>query len=144
MPMDMRSLLPSLEVQSSASTPTRRPSQNLPRKLLTRARKGRSILVLRLQPGFPRRSILRSNATCARGMEAHIPCTILVIVVGLRKTKKVQSDCRANKKGGKKTNPVNQNFAQLSKKIKKLEKVLKKLSKKVQKCQYEDSNSDFK
>ncbi len=39
-------------------------------------------------------------------------------------------------------NPVNHNFAQLTKKIEKLEKMLKKSGKKVQKRQYKDSNSD--
>ncbi len=43
--------------------------------------------------------------------------------------------------GIEKTNPVNQNFVQLSKKLNKLEKTLKKLSKKVKKPCYKDSNS---
>jgi hypothetical protein len=55
---------------------------------------------------------------------------------------KEKSDFRATKKGGKKGNPVNQNFAQLTKKIKKLEKALKKSGKKGQKCRYKDSDSD--
>ncbi len=55
-----------------------------------------------------------------------------------------KSNFRAAKKGGKKTNPINQNFTQLSKKIKKLKKALKKLSKKAQKHQYKDSDSDSK
>ncbi len=50
-------------------------------------------------------------------------------------------DFRTTKKGSKNANPVNQNFMQLSKKIKKLKKALKKLS--MQKRQYEDSNFDF-
>ena len=41
-----------------------------------------------------------------------------------------KSRFRAAKKGGKKTYPVNQNFAQLTKKIDKLEKALKKCRKK--------------
>jgi hypothetical protein len=40
-----------------------------------------------------------------------------------------KSSFRAAKKGGKKNYPVNQNFAQLTKKIKKLEKALKKSGK---------------
>ncbi len=56
---------------------------------------------------------------------------------------KEKSDFRAAKKGGKKTNPVNHNFAHLTKKIKKLEKALKKSGKKAQKRQYKDSDSDF-
>jgi hypothetical protein len=55
---------------------------------------------------------------------------------------KEKSNFRAAKKGKKKGNPVNQNFAQLTKKIKKLEKALKKSGKKGQKHHYEDSNSD--
>jgi hypothetical protein len=55
-----------------------------------------------------------------------------VIVVGLRKTEKEKSNFPGAKKGGKKVNPINQNFAQLSKKIEKLEKVLKKLGKNAQ------------
>ncbi len=50
---------------------------------------------------------------------------------------KEKSDFLAAKKGGKKANPVNQNFVQLSKKIKKLKKGFKKLGKKAQKRQYE-------
>ncbi len=50
----------------------------------------------------------------------------------------------ATKKGGKKTNPINQNFAQLSKKLDKLEKALKKLSKKAKKHHYKESNSNSK
>ncbi len=49
---------------------------------------------------------------------------------------------RAAKKGGYKSNPVNQNFAQLTNKIEKLEKALKKSGKKGQNRHYEDSDSD--
>jgi hypothetical protein len=44
--------------------------------------------------------------------------------------------------GGKKGNPVNQNFAQLTKKIKKLEKALKKSGKKWRKRHNKDSDSN--
>ncbi len=46
------------------------------------------------------------------------------------------------KKGGKKGNPVNHNFVQLTEKIDKLEKALKKSGKKGKKCCYKDSDSD--
>jgi hypothetical protein len=58
------------------------------------------------------------------------------------KHRKEKSDFCATKKGGKKLNPINQNFTQLSKKLDKLGKALKKLSKKARKRCYEDSNSD--
>jgi hypothetical protein len=55
---------------------------------------------------------------------------------------KEKSDFHAARKGGKKGNPVNHNFAQLTKKIEKLKKALKKSSKKGKKRRYEDSDSD--
>jgi hypothetical protein len=55
-----------------------------------------------------------------------------------------KSSFRAAKKGGKENYPVNQNFAQLTKKIEKLEKALKKSGKKGRKRHYEDSNSNSK
>ncbi len=55
---------------------------------------------------------------------------------------KEKSDFRAAKKGGKKGNPVNHNFVQLTKKIEKLKKALKKSGKKDKKRRYEDSNSN--
>jgi hypothetical protein len=63
---------------------------------------------------------------------------------GFEKDGKEKSKFSAAKKGGKKANPVNQNFVQLTKKIEKLEKALKKSGKKAQKRQYKDSNSDSK
>ncbi len=59
-----------------------------------------------------------------------------------KKDGKEKSDFCTAKKGGKKGNPVNHNFAQLTKKIKKLEKALKKSGKKGKKRHYEDSDSD--
>ncbi len=60
----------------------------------------------------------------------------------LEKERKEKSDFRTSKKGSKKGNPVNHNFAQLTKKIEKLKKALKKSGKKGKKHRYEDSNSD--
>jgi hypothetical protein len=58
------------------------------RSLPMRARKGRNTLVPFFWPGFPRKSTLRSIATCVRNMGAHIPCTTLVIVVGSKRTER--------------------------------------------------------
>jgi hypothetical protein len=55
---------------------------------------------------------------------------------------KEKSDFRAAKKGGKNGNPINHNFAQLTKKIEMLKKALKKSGKKGKKRHYEDSNSN--
>jgi hypothetical protein len=54
---------------------------------------------------------------------------------------KEKSNFRAAKKGGKKGNLVNHNFAQLIKIIKNLKKALKKSGKKGKKRHYEDRNS---
>jgi hypothetical protein len=53
-----------------------------------------------------------------------------------------KSSFHAAKKGKYKSNPINQNFAQLTNKIKKLEKALKKSGNKGKKCRYEDSDSN--
>jgi hypothetical protein len=55
---------------------------------------------------------------------------------------KERSDFRTAKKGGKKNNPINQNFTQLTEKIEKLKKALKKSGKKGKKCRYKDSSFD--
>jgi hypothetical protein len=56
------------------------------------------------------------------------------------KDKKEKPDFRAAKKGGKKSSPVNHNFAQLTEKIEKLKKTLKKSGKKSKKHHHKDSN----
>jgi hypothetical protein len=72
----------------NTSAPTRRANQNLWRSLPKKMRKGRNALVPILQPGFPRKSILRRTATYARSMGSRKPRTTLVIVVGLKKTER--------------------------------------------------------
>jgi hypothetical protein len=57
---------------------------------------------------------------------------------------KEKSSFHDAKKGRYKSNPVNQNFAQLTGKIEKLEKAMKKSGKKGQKFRYEDSDSNSK
>jgi hypothetical protein len=60
------------------------------------------------------------------------------------KNGKEKSSFHTAKKGGYDWNPINQNFAQLTDKIKKLEKALKKSGKKGKKRRYEDSYSNSK
>jgi hypothetical protein len=85
-PMVMRLLLTSFEAIKCVCT-YKKANRNLPRRLLTRARKGRSILIPSLWSGFPRKSALRSIATFARS-RVRIPCTTLMIVLGSRKTER--------------------------------------------------------
>jgi hypothetical protein len=70
-------------------------------------------------------------------MGVHIPYCLR-----FEKDGKEKSDFRATKKGGKKGNPVNHNFAQLTEEIKRLEKALKKSGKKGKKHHYKNSDSD--
>ncbi len=60
------------------------------------------------------------------------------------KDRKEKSSFRAAKKGGYKSNSINQNFVQLTNKIEKLEKALKKSGKKGRKRQYDDNDSNSK
>ncbi len=122
--------------------PMKRPSQNFLRKLLTRARKGRTVLAPILWPKFPRKSVSRSIATCARGMGGRTPRTTPRIVIGMRMTERRNPSSMLLRKAIRKLIFANQNFAQLSEKLDKLEKALKKLSKKAKKRHYKDSNSD--
>ncbi len=76
-----------------------------PTSLPTRARKGRNALVPILRPGFPRKSNLRSIANFARSMGAHIPCTTLAIVIGLRRTERRNPVSAPLRKADKKSIP---------------------------------------
>ncbi len=108
------------------------------------ARKGKKGQVLILRPAFPRKSILQKKCNlCKKHGGAHTTHN----TSECRKYEKdgtEKSSFRAAKKGGKKSYPSNQNFAQLTKKIEKLEKALKKSGKKGKKRRYEDSFSDSK
>jgi hypothetical protein len=70
----------------SACVPRRKPMRNPVRKLLRRVRQEPSGPVLELQSRFPRKSISRSPANCARNMGACIPRMLPRTVAGIRKT----------------------------------------------------------
>jgi hypothetical protein len=112
------------------------------RKLCTAKRRVQSDLVLKLQPESQRKLVPRNTVTFARSMGVDTRRTILVIAVSLRKTEQKKSDFCTAKKGGKKPNPTNQSFAQLSKKLDKLEKVIEKKDTKKRKRRSSDSDSD--
>ncbi len=109
--------------------------------LLPRARKGRNVLVPSLQPKKVR--FEKHCNLCKRHGGAYTTHNTRDCH-RFEKDRKEKSNFHAAKKGGKKANPVNQNFAQLTKKTEKLKKVLKKSGKKVQKRQYKDSDSNSK
>jgi hypothetical protein len=79
-PMNMRLLLTSLEAIKCVCTYKKGKSESF-KKSSHKSKKGKKCPV-------PRKSALRCIATCARSMGAHIPCTTLVIVVGLKRTER--------------------------------------------------------
>jgi hypothetical protein len=89
-PMDMRLLLTSLEAIESICTYEKGKSDTFEKsdKSSSKGEKGKkhpctnpAVQV----PKFPRKSALRSIATYARSMGAHIPHTTLLIIIGLRR-----------------------------------------------------------
>ncbi len=114
------------------------------RNLPSTARKGKNGQVLILRLAFPRKSVSQKSCDlCKKHGGAHTThntgeCR------KYEKDRTEKSSFRAAKKGGKRSYPSNQNFAQLTKKIEKLEKALKRSGKKGKKYRYEDSNSDSK
>jgi hypothetical protein len=87
MPMDMCLLLTSLEAIKRVCTYKKGESESS-EKSSHKSKKGKKHPVPRLQSECPRRFALRSIATCARSMGAHIPCTTHVSVIGLKKTER--------------------------------------------------------
>jgi hypothetical protein len=141
MPMDMRSLLTSLEVIKCACTHEKAKLESS-KKAFHKGEKGKK------RPGT------KSTARVPKKVRFEKHCNLCKKHGGANTTHNTHDGCRfgedgkeksnfcAAKKGGKKANPVNRNFVQLTKKIEKLKKALKKSSKKAQKRQYEDSNSN--
>ncbi len=127
----------------NAYVPMRRASKKRRlRKLPSMERKGKKGQVLILRPAFPRKSVSQKKCDLCK---KHGGAYTTHSTGECRKYEKdgtLKASFRAAKKGGKKSYPSNQNFTQLTKKIKKLEKALKKSGKRGKKRCYEDSNFD--
>jgi hypothetical protein len=87
-PLDMRSLLTSLEAIERVCTPEKGKQEEKAQKASFNGKKGRKGLVPNLRPVSRRKSVLRKVATSARSMGAHIRPTILTSVVSMRKTER--------------------------------------------------------
>ncbi len=112
------------------------------RNLPSTARKGKKGQVLILRPVFPRKSISQKKSDlCKKHGGAHTTHNTGECRKYEKDGTEKSSFCAA-KKGGKRSYPSNQNFAQLTEKIEKLEKALKKSGEKGKKRRYEDSDSD--
>jgi hypothetical protein len=142
-PMDMRSLLMSLEAIGCVCTHEKAKLEST-KKASYKGKKGKKCPGTKSTARVPKKVCFKKHCNlCKRHggvytmQNTHDCCRF-------EEDRKHKSNFCTTKKGSKKSNPINQNFVQLMEKIEKLEKVLKKLSKTVQKCRYEDSDSASK
>jgi hypothetical protein len=140
-PMDMHSLLTSLKAIERICTYEKGKSESS-KKSSHKSKKGKKCPGNKSTVRVPKKVCFEKHCNLCKkhggACTMHNNCDCL----RFEKDGKEKSDFRAAKKGGKKGNPVNHNFAQLTKKIKKLENALKKSGKKGKKCRYKDSNSN--
>ena len=130
MPMDMRSLLTSLEAIKRVCTYEKGKSESS-KKSSHKSKKGKKRPGTNATVRAPKKVCFKKHCDLCKKhggvYTTHSTCDCC----RFEKDKKEKSNFhRAAEKGGKKGNPVNHNFPQLTKKIKKLEKALKKLGKK--------------
>jgi hypothetical protein len=140
MPMDMRLLLTLLEAIERICT-YKKGKLESSKKSSHRSKKGKKHPGTNSTVRVPKKTCFAKHCNLCKkhggAYTTHKTCDCR----RFEKDGKEKSDFRAAKKGGKKGNPVNHNFAQLTKKIEKLEKVLKKSGKKGKKRRYKDSDS---
>jgi hypothetical protein len=144
MPMDMRSLLTLLEAIERLCTYEKGKSDNFKKsdKSSNKGEKGKKHPGTNSMVWVPKKICFEKHCNlCKKHGGAHTMHNTGECRRFEKDGKEVSSFCAA-KKGGYSRNPVNQNFAQLTDKIKKLEKALKKSGKKGKKHPYKDSNSN--
>jgi hypothetical protein len=143
MPMDMHLLLTSLEAIKHVCTHEKAKLESS-QKASQKGKKGKKYSGTKSTARAPKKVHFKKHCNLCKKHGGTYTMHNICDCCRFEKDRKEKSNFRAAKKGSKKANPVNQNFAQLTEKIEKLEKALKKSSKKVQKCQYKDSNSASK
>jgi hypothetical protein len=142
-PMDMRSLLVSLEAIKCICTYEKGKLDSFEKsdKSSNKGKKGKKCPGTDSTARVPKKVHFEKHCDLCRkhggAHTMHNTCDFC----RFEKDGKEKSSLHAAKKGGYKSNPINQNFAQLTDKIKKLEKALKKSGKKGQKRHWEDSDS---
>ncbi len=143
-PMDMRTLLTSLEEIERVCTPEKGKQEEKAEKASFNGKKGEKRPGTDPMARVPKKvRFAKSCNLCKKHGGAHTTHSSNKC----RKYEKngtEKSSYGSAKKGGKKSYTPKQNFAQLTEKIGKLEKALKKSVKKGKKCRYEDSNSNSK
>jgi hypothetical protein len=134
-PMDMRLLLTSLEAIKCNCTHKKAKAESS-KKAVYKGKKGKKHPGTKSTAGVPKKVRFKKQCNLCKKHGGAYTMHNTRDCRRFEKDGKEKSNFCTAKKGGKKANPVNQNIAQLSKKIEKLEKALKKLSKKAPKHQY--------
>jgi hypothetical protein len=137
MPTDMHLLLTLLEAIKRVCTYESEKSSN-------KGKKGKKRPGTNSMARVPKKVCFEKNYNLCRKHGGAYTTHITRDCHRFEKDRKEKSNFHAAKKDGKKPNPMNQIFAQLTKKIEKLVKVLKKSGKKGQKRCYKDSDSNSK
>jgi hypothetical protein len=141
MPMDMCLLLTSLEAIERVCTYKKGKSESS-EKSSHKSKKGKKCPGTKATVRLPKKVCFEKHCDLCKKHGGTYTMHFTRDCRRFEKDGKEKSEFCAAKKGGKKGNPINHNFAQLTKKIEKLEKALKKSRKKGKKCRYEDSDSD--
>jgi hypothetical protein len=141
--MDMRLLLTSLEVIEHVCTHEKdNPDHEKSKKTSFKSEKGKKHPGTSPTVWVPKKVRFEKHCNlCKKHGGAHTTHNTGECCKYKKDGTEKSSFCAA-KKGGKRSYPANQNFAQLTEKIEKLEKALKKPGKKGKKHCYEDSNSN--
>ncbi len=140
-PMDMRSLFASLEAIKRICTYEKGESESS-KKSSHKSEKRKKCPGTKATARVPKKVHFEKHCNLCKKHGGTYTMHNTYDCCRFEKDGKKKSDFCTAKKGGKKGNPINHNFAQLTKKIKKLKKALKKSGKKGKKRRYEDSDSN--
>ncbi len=139
-PMDMRLLLTSLKAIKRVCT-YKKGKLESSNKSSHKSKKGKKCPGTKATVRIPKKACFKKHGDLCKKHGGTYTMHNTRDCRRIEKDGKEKSDFHATKKDGKK-NPMNHNFAQLTKKIKKFEKALKKSGKKGKKRRYEDRDSD--
>ncbi len=133
MPMDMRSLLTSLEAIERVCTYEKGKPESS-EKSSQKSEKGKKRPGIDSTVRVPKKVCFKKHCDLCKKHGGAYTMHNTRDCCRFEKDGKEKSNFRVAKKGGKKGNPINHNFAQLTEKIDKLKKALKKSVKKGKKC----------
>jgi hypothetical protein len=140
-PMDKRSILTSLEAIKRVCTYEKGKSESS-KKSSHKSKKGKKRPGTKATVRVPKKVCFEKHCNLCKKHGGTYTMHSTCDCHRFEKDGEEKSNFHAAKKGGKKGNPVNQNFTQLTKKIERLKKALKKSGKKGKKCRYKDSDLD--